>query len=135
MNADDERRSALRLRARREARAAGLSAEAVAAAYLRRRGYRILARGYVARGGEIDIVAMKDDAVAFVEVKARATLDAALTAVTPQKARRLSAACRRWLVENEWAMALTLRGDLLALAPRRFPRHLEAAIPLDLGHA
>ena len=121
--------------ARRAARAAGLTAEVLAAAYLRRRGYRILARGYCARGGEIDIVAMKGDAVAFVEVKARPTLDDALTAVTSQKARRLSSACRRWLTENDWAMGLTLRGDLIAIAPRRFPRHLEAAIALDLGHA
>jgi putative endonuclease len=123
------------LEARRAARAAGLTAEALAAAYLRRRGYRILARGYCARGGEIDIVAMKEDAVAFVEVKARPTLEEALVAVTPQKARRLSSACRRWLTENDWAMNLTLRGDLVAVAPRRFPRHLEAAIDLDLGHA
>jgi putative endonuclease len=121
--------------ARRAARAVGLTAEAVAAAYLRRRGYRILAKGYTARGGEIDIVAMKDDAVAFVEVKARPTLEEALTAVTPLKARRLSSACRLWLTQNEWAMAMTLRGDLIAVAPRRFPRHLEAAIALDLGHA
>jgi putative endonuclease len=120
---------------RRAALGFGADAETLAAAHLRLRGYSILARGYTTRAGEIDIVARRRDTVAFVEVKARPTLEEALTAVTPQKARRLSAACRRWLTENEWAMAFTLRGDLMAIAPRRWPRHLEAAIDLDLGHA
>jgi putative endonuclease len=120
---------------RRAALGFGALAETLAAAHLRLRGYVILARGYSTRSGEIDIVARKGDVVAFVEVKARPTLEEAMTAVTAQKARRLSTACRHWLTQNEWAMACTLRGDLIAVAPRRWPRHLEAAVELDLGHA
>ena len=113
----------------------GLGGERLAALLLMVKGYRILARRYAALGGEIDLVAKRGSTIAFVEVKARPTLDEALTAVNAQKARRMSSACRRWLTENDWAMAMTLRGDLVAIAPRRFPRHLEAAIDLDLGHA
>jgi putative endonuclease len=40
-----------------------------AARYLKKQGYRILKRNYRAAGGEIDIVASKNDALVFVEVK------------------------------------------------------------------
>lgn len=39
--------------------------------YLEEHGYSILARNFRVRGGEIDIVASKDDTLCFVEVKAR----------------------------------------------------------------
>ena len=45
--------------------------ETYAAAYLRRKGYRLLTRNYAYRGGELDIVAQdeNDNAIVFVEVK------------------------------------------------------------------
>ena len=48
----------------------GARGESVAAAYLESKGYRVLARGYRAAGGEIDLIAEKDSCIAFVEVKA-----------------------------------------------------------------
>jgi putative endonuclease len=110
----------------------GRRAEAVAILSLRARGYRILARSYVVRGGEIDIIVRRGSAVAFVEVKARPTLEEALIAVTPAKQRRISIAARHWLGANEWAMRCSLRGDLIAIAPWRAPRHLVAAVELIL---
>ena len=71
----------------------GLSAETRAAAYLIAKGYRILAKRFRTPYGEIDIVAKRRNLVAFVEVKARATLDDAAFAVTPrQQARIIDAA-------------------------------------------
>ncbi len=52
-------------------RKTGNIGERCAAAYLRRHGYKILERNYVAGGHEIDIIAEKNGLVAFVEVKAR----------------------------------------------------------------
>ncbi len=49
----------------------GRSSEALAAAYLRGRGYRIVERNYRTSLGEIDIIARDGDTIAFVEVKAR----------------------------------------------------------------
>jgi len=49
----------------------GRSSEALAADYLGRRGYRIIARNYRTNLGEIDIIARDGDTIAFVEVKAR----------------------------------------------------------------
>ena len=39
--------------------------------YLTERGYRIAARNYRIKGGEIDIIAENGDYIAFVEVKSR----------------------------------------------------------------
>ena len=66
----------------------GLSAESRAAAFLIAKGYRILARRYRTPYGEIDIVARRRNLVAFVEVKARATLDDAAYAVTPRQRKQ-----------------------------------------------
>ena len=46
--------------------------ENVVAYYLEKKGYKILARNFTVKGGEIDIIASKDDIIAFVEVKTRA---------------------------------------------------------------
>jgi putative endonuclease len=49
----------------------GLRSEEEACLYLRRQGYRVVARNYRTRQGELDIVAVKDRTLAFVEVKSR----------------------------------------------------------------
>ena len=53
----------------------GLSAESRCAAWLIAKGYRIIARRFRSRAGEIDIIARRRGVTAFVEVNARATLD------------------------------------------------------------
>src|ERR1700750_2718188 len=67
----------------------GLSAESRAAAFLIAKGYRILAKRFRTPYGEIDIVARRRNLLAFVEVKARASLDEAAYAVTPRQPLRL----------------------------------------------
>ena len=111
----------------------GAHAETVAEVWLRLKLYKILARRYRVKGGEIDIVARRGDVVAFVEVKARAEMDAALIAITPQKQRRLRIAAARWLVANPWAASCTLRADAIFVAPRRLPQHVEDVMVLDVG--
>jgi putative endonuclease len=110
----------------------GRRAEQLAILFLRARGYRIIGRTYIVRGGEIDIIARRGSALAFVEVKARPRLEDALIAITPAKRRRMSVAARHWLGANEWAMRCSLRGDLVAIAPWRMPRHLVGAVELRL---
>ncbi|MFY9657462.1 MAG: YraN family protein [Methylocystis sp.] len=111
----------------------GAHAETVAEVLLRLKFYKILARRYRVKGGEIDIVARRGDVVAFVEVKARAEMDAALIAITPQKERRLRIAAERWLVQNPWAVNCTLRADAVFVAPRRLPQHVEDVMVLGVG--
>ena len=121
-----------RTKRKRKAHFFGLNAESVAAALLRLKGYSILARRYVVSGGEIDLVARRGDAIAFVEVKARSRLDEAAELITATKRRRISRAARVWLVRNPWAVGLTLRGDAVFIAPRRLPRHTPSAYRLEL---
>ena len=106
---------------------AGISAEARAAAWLMAKGYRILAKRFRSPYGEIDLVARKPNLVAFVEVKARASLDDAAYAVTPRQQARIIAAAQAWLMAHPEHAELELRFDAVLIAPRRLPRHLLAA--------
>lgn len=105
----------------------GLSAEARAAAYLMAKGYRILAKRFRTPHGEIDLVAKRRNVVAFVEVKARATLDDAAYAVTARQQRRIIDAAQGWLMAHPEHAEFDLRFDAMLIAPRRLPRHLLAA--------
>jgi putative endonuclease len=105
----------------------GLSAEGRAAAYLMVKGYRILARRFRTPYGEIDIVARRRNLLAFVEVKARASLDEAAYAVTPRQQRRIIEAAQAWLMAHPEHADFDLRFDAMLIAPRRLPRHLLAA--------
>jgi putative endonuclease len=118
--------------ARLERHLGGLRAETIAALWLRCKAYRILARRYRLRGGEIDIIARRGRTIAFVEVKARASLEEAMTAITEEKRRRISRAAARWLAANPWAANHVLRADAVFVAPRRLPLHVERAMELDL---
>lgn len=50
---------------------AGKRGEALAAEYLRKKGYTLLEAGYRSRYGEIDLIVKKRGIVAMVEVKSR----------------------------------------------------------------
>ena len=105
----------------------GLSAESRASAMLLAKGYRILARRFRTPHGEIDIVARKRNLIAFVEVKARETLDGAAYAVTPQQQVRISNAAQGWLVAHPEHADFDMRFDVILIAPKHLPRHLLAA--------
>jgi putative endonuclease len=105
----------------------GLSAESRAAAFLIAKGYRILARRYRTPHGEIDLVVRRRNLLAFVEVKARASLDEAAYAVTPRQQARIIAAAQIWLMAHPEHGGYDLRFDAMLIAPRRLPHHLMAA--------
>ena len=91
------------------------------------KGYRILARRFRTPYGEIDIVAKRRNLIAFIEVKARATLDDAAYAVTPRQQQRIIEAAQAWLMAHPEHAEFELRFDAMLIAPRRLPRHLLAA--------
>ena len=105
----------------------GLSAETRAAAFLIAKGYRILARRFKTPYGEIDLVARKRNLVAFIEVKARASLDEAAYAITPRQQGRIVNAAQAWLMAHPEHAEFELRFDVILIAPRHLPRHLLAA--------
>jgi putative endonuclease len=105
----------------------GLSAESRAAVWLIAKGYRILARRFRTPHGEIDIVARRRNLIAFVEVKARASLDEAAYAVTARQQQRIVNAAEGWLMAHPEHADFELRFDAMLIAPRHLPRHLLAA--------
>jgi len=117
---------------RRAAYLLGLEAEFFASMLLRLKGYRILARRFQAAGAEIDLVAKRGNTLVFVEVKARATRDDALLAITPAKLRQMARGARAFLA-REGRMPEVIRADAILIAPRRLPRHIVniGELPLD----
>jgi putative endonuclease len=105
----------------------GLSAESRAAALLLAKGYRVVARRYRTHVGEVDIVARRGNVLVFVEVKARERLDDAAEAVTERQQRRIIAAAEAWLAANPDDVSQNIRFDAILVAPRRWPRHIQAA--------
>jgi len=101
----------------------GRGAETVACWYLRLHGWRILARRARVPGGEVDIVARRGRTVAFIEVKARATDDAAGFALDAWRLRRVAVAAER-LAPRYMRDGDDIRIDAMFIVPRRWPRHL-----------
>ncbi len=77
----------------------GRDNEIRAADYLKRNGYRIIERNYRIRMGEIDIIAMDQDTLVFVEVKSKTSsaFGGPKDAVTFQKQRRISKTALQYL--------------------------------------
>ncbi|MBT4932016.1 MAG: YraN family protein [Rhodospirillaceae bacterium] len=105
----------------------GKFAEAFSCWRLRLTGYRILQRGYQAAGGEIDIIARRGNILAFIEVKARKSLDDALHALGPQQRRRIERTALAFLAQNHQLSTCDARFDLIVQSPRSWPRHLTGA--------
>lgn len=91
----------------------GLRAEQAACDALLARGWTLLGRRMRTEAGEIDIVAARGAMLAFVEVKARATLNAAACCVTARQQARLRTAAEILLARHaDWTRE-EIRFDLL----------------------
>ena len=112
---------------RRRAQQWGHIAEYLAAAALMLKGYRIAARRFKTKAGEVDLIARKGDLVALVEVKARADIDTAIHAVTGTAAMRIAAAGDIWLSRQPDAASLSIRHDIVAVLPWQWPKHFPDA--------
>ena len=75
--------------------------EALVAADLRNRGFRLVAHSYHTRFGEIDLIAENDKYLLFIEVKLRSSEAFALgrMAVTPKKQRALRTTAECYLAQ------------------------------------
>lgn len=102
--------------------------EAVAADFLTRKGYTLLAHNLRTAHGEIDLLARQGETLVFVEVKTRSTLAFGYPeeAITPTKRAHLLAAAEACLAEHpEWQG--NWRIDVIAIYrpdPAR-PPHIE----------
>jgi len=80
----------------------GAFGERVAAAHLEAKGYRIRARNFRCREGEIDIVAEDGDCLVFVEVRTRRgdAFGTPAESVTVAKERRLLTVAKAYLQQH-----------------------------------
>jgi putative endonuclease len=114
-----------RLEERRARDKRGRRAEWLAAMALRLRGYRILAKREKGPLGEIDLIAVRGRRLVFVEVKQRASQEAAEAAITPAQRARIRRAADIWLARNPEFQSHDLGFDIVFLVARQWPRHIE----------
>jgi putative endonuclease len=104
----------------------GLLAETLCRWALRLKGYRILSSRYKSPLGEIDIIALRGNAVAMIEVKARSEREA-VEAILPRQRQRLQRAALDFLARHPQFNTHNLRFDMMLVAPRRWPVHIQNA--------
>ncbi len=80
----------------------GKEGERLVEAFLAKAGYRILARNYRVKFGEIDIIAEKDQTTVFIEVKTRKgnSFGFPRESVTYTKQKKISMTALCWLRES-----------------------------------
>ena len=112
----------------------GQFGEQLAAEYLQRRGYEVIERNVRRREGEIDLVAVRDGTLVFVEVKLRnpGPMGGAVEAVTSTKRRRLRELAGAYAAEHP-ELPSDLRIDVVAIDLKPdgnvgAVQHLESAI-------
>lgn len=93
----------------------GAQAEALAAEYLEKKGYRILERNWRTRLGELDLIALIGDRYVFVEVKAGRDSGAfsPIHHLDPRKQRKLLTLGRAYLARFREPVAA--RFDLITV--------------------
>jgi putative endonuclease len=108
---------------RSSARERGRHGEALAEQYLRRAGFRILARNLHLRHSELDIVAMERDTLCFVEVRlrSRAGFGSAAESVDARKQKQLIRAARALLARGGLPRFSALRFDVVTIDAGRQP--------------
>ena len=98
--------------------AIGRAAEDAAARLLERLEFRILARNFRARGGELDVVALEGDTLAIVEVRYRASdgYGGGAASITRAKRGRIVRAARELLASDPRLARLRARFDVVEVS-------------------
>lgn len=94
----------------------GARGERLAARYLRRQGMTIVARQLQLENGELDLVAVDDRTLVFVEVKTRSSLDAGhpADAVDETKQRQIERLAMNFIRRNR-LFGVAVRYDVVAI--------------------
>ncbi|MDE2334233.1 MAG: YraN family protein [Rhodospirillales bacterium] len=109
---------------------AGRAAEEAACRWLAEARWDIFARRERTAAGEIDIAAERDGLVAIVEVKRRATLEAAAGSVSARQQARLLAAAELLLARHPQRGLAGVRFDVLLVDAGGQVRQIEDAFRL-----
>ena len=66
-------------------------------------------------------------------LEARADLETAALAITPQKQRRIQRAVHHWLARHPRSTGCALRADAILIAPGQLPRRIAGVFDLSIG--
>ncbi len=96
----------------------GAEGESLACSYLAEKGFAILEKNfYAGRAGEIDLVALKERLLLFIEVKTRSTdrFGGGLYSISLSKKKKLRASAKYFLVKHPQydSSEYTMRFDLV----------------------
>lgn len=82
----------------------GNQAEAIVCAWLKDKGYRIIDQNWKTRWCEIDIIAVKEGIVTFIEVRHRKSnaWGDGIDSITNKKHKQVEFAANFWLHQNKW---------------------------------
>jgi putative endonuclease len=82
----------------------GSRGESLAAEFLMKKGFEIVARNYRHRRAEIDLIIRRDNWIIFVEVKTRSSVSFGQPEefVTALQARRIYDAAEEYIFSNNW---------------------------------
>ncbi len=115
----------------------GKEGEDRAARFLMKQGYRIIERNYRTRSGEIDLIALHDGAVVFIEVKTRTSdaFGAPELAVNPRKQQRMVKAALGY-IKYKKLHQVPCRFDVVAIttAAEKEVEHIQNAFEMDRTH-
>ena len=89
-------------------RAKGNVAEDKAYDFLLQQNYRVVDKNFYSRFGEIDIIAIKDDVLHFIEVKSALNYETAINNITPSKISKLIKTAEIYMKKNnlnlDWSL-------------------------------
>jgi putative endonuclease len=99
--------------------------EIIAVLLLKIKGYKILARRFKTSCGEIDIIAQKNNVIAYIEVKSRKTIDKCYDAITQKQLSRIQRSSKIFMDQNKKWHKYFSRYDVILVANWKLPIHLE----------
>ena len=91
----------------------GNAAEEKACGYLRSEGFEIIDRNVYSRFGEIDIIALKNGVLHFVEVKSANDYELAVQNITPTKLNRFLLTVESYLKKHKLDMSYCVDGVIV----------------------
>jgi putative endonuclease len=94
---------------------------------LEREGYAIQARNYTKRYGEVDIIASKEDVIAFVEVKNRFNPLFDMTELIPRSKQKKLAAVAKAFLAHYHTTEVTCRFDVALVTNSQKITYIENA--------
>ena len=102
----------------------GKTGENFAVDYLISKNYKIITRNFHSQYGEIDIIALKQDCLVFIEVKTRSSsVESALSSVSRSKQKKLFKTAQSFILLHQEFEDYFTRFDVIAVIPYKESNH------------